>query len=857
MEQTTVEESEKKYYVEPQEEAGFFDFMKIWRILVLYWYWIIICGGLGFAAAWTYLKYVQPVYSSSAKILIKENDQRARRSALSVSDLGTVTESSGFENEQEILKSSGLAADAIRNLKLYISYSLKGRFATHTMYKDEPVSVDIRSEKIEKLNKPINIVITRKKNGEYNAAISYFVPISEFESEPTAYSKNVKITSFPSSISTKVGTITFNKNKGELSEMAEEHVTIQSPQAAGLQWAGKLTVTPASKETSVVNVSLTDQNIQRSIDYVRELVKCYNLQANDDKNEKALRTKEFIDERLGKMADELDKTDERLQKFLEENKTIGIDASSEKAFSQTTEYERKLADLAMQEDIIQSLVEFARRPNNHYQVIPSNVGLSDASSSSLINQYNTLAMERKRLLRTASEKSPVVVEISQQMDEVWASINDALDQNLKNLAIQRSAMEKQLGGSEAGVGQSPEQQKKLKQIGRASEIQQGLYLTLLQKREENQIQLASTADKARLIEPARFVAQVAPNRNMILLIGLGIGLLLPFVILLVIDFFRYKIEGHADVAKMTTLPILADIAVANERSKERGDVVVKKNTNNQMAEIFRSVRTNVQFMLPEGKKRIMLTSSLSGEGKTFIAANLAVSFALLDKKVVMLGLDIRRPRLANLFKLEGVKDVQVGISTLLTYDDPTWEDISENLVSSQVNENLDLMMAGPIPPNPSELLERPALEKILDILAEHYDYIIMDTAPIGIVTDTIHIGKFADATIYVTRADYTPKACIAGLNELVETKKLHNVGVVINGVDMSKRKNAYAYGYGRYGKYGRYGYGHKYGGYGRYGRYGGYGSYGSYGSYGTYGNYRNSRYGSKKDDSVKTRGKFL
>lgn len=847
--QTEVNESEKKYYVEPQEEGGF-DFMMIWRLFVLNWYWILLCGALGFGAAYTYLKYVQPVYSSAAKILIKENEQRTRaRNALSVTDLGSLTESSGFENEQEILKSSGLAADVIRNLKLYTTYSIKGRFATRTLYKDEPISVDLRSEKLEKLNKPMSIVISRKKNGEYNAQISYFVPISEFEYEPTVYRKNVKITSFPSSVSTKVGAVTFSKGKGELSELAQEFVTIQSPQTAALGWAGKLGITPTSKETSVVNVSFTDYNIQRSIDYLRELVKCYNLQANDDKNEKALRTEEFIAERLGKISQELNQTDDKLQKFLEENKTISVDASSQKAFTQTTEFEKKLADIAMQEDLIQSLVEFARRPNNQYQVIPSNVGLSDQASTSLINQYNQLAMERKRLLRTASEKSPVVIEISQQMDDVWRSIDEALEQSKKSLAIQRSAMEGQLGGSEAGVSESPEQQKRLKQIGRESEIQSGLYLTLLQKREENQIQLASTADKARIIEPARFVAQVAPNRNMILLIGLLIGLAIPFLILFLIEFFRYKIEGHNDVAKLTSLPILADVAVANEKAKERGDVVVKRNTNNQMAEIFRSIRTNVQFMLPEGKKRIMLTSTLSGEGKTFIAANLAVSFALLDKKVVMLGLDIRRPRLANLFKLDGVKDTQTGISTLLTRDNITWEDIADQLVSSEVNENLDLLMAGPIPPNPAELLERPTLGKILEILEERYDYVIMDTAPIGIVTDTVHIGKLADVSIYVMRADYTPKASVEGLNELVETKKLKNVGIIINGIDMSKKKNAYAYGYGRYGKYGRYGnYGRKYGKYGSYGRYGGYGNYGSYG------NYKNSRYGNKKDNSVKVRG---
>ena len=847
-----IENSQKTATVErPQAESGF-DIFVLWKIFILNWYWIILGGLLGFGVAHTYLRYVPNVYSATAKILIKDNENqgRARNAIAAATDLGMVTQTDGFQNEMEILKSSGLSSEVLKNLKLYTTYQLKGRFGKTAVYKDQPISVDLQSSVLDKLNVPMSIVITRSAN-TYNAAIEYYVPITEFEVEPYPYNKNVKITNFPMTVSTKVGNVTFTKGRTELSEKTTEFVTIQSPQSAAYSWTARTSVSPTSKESSVVDVIMTDESSQRAVDYLREMVNRYNSQANDDKNEKALRTEEFIADRLAKITNELDSTDENLQRFLEANNTIAIEASSQKSFSQNTENEKKLEEIIMEEELIKSLVDFARRKDNKYQVIPSNIGLKDNASTQLINHYNTLVLERKRLMRTASEKSPTVIEITSQIDDVWKSIDEALDENKKSLVIQRDAIEKQLGNSEVGVQKSPEQEKRLKQIGRQQEVQSSLYLTLLQKREENQIQLASTADKAKLIEPARMSGLVSPKRSMILLIGLIIGLLVPFALLYLSEFLRYKIDGHEDVAKLTSLPILADVAVANERAKDRGDVVVKKNTNNQMAEIFRSIRTNVQFMLPEGAQRIMLTSSLSGEGKTFIAANLAVSFALLDKKVIMIGLDIRRPRLANLFRLEGVKDTQSGISTLLTLDNPSWEEIQEQIVSSQVNENLDILMAGPIPPNPSELLARPTLDKIVESLCEHYDYVIMDTAPIGLVTDTIHIGKLADATIYVTRADYTPKASIEGLNELVETEKLHNVGVVINGIDMSKKRNAYSYGYGRYGKYGRYG---RYGS-STYGKR--YGSYGGYGSYGSYGNYQNSRYGNKKDNSVKLRSSLF
>ena len=258
------------------------------------------------------------------------------------------------------------------------------------------------------------------------------------------------------------------------------------------------------------------------------------------------------------------------------------------------------------------------------------------------------------------------------------------------------------------------------------------------------------------------------------------------------------------------------------------------------------MRTNIQFILKADQKVILFTSTTSGEGKTFNAANLAVSFALLGKKVVLLGLDIRKPALGRLFN---ITDRQVGISTLLVRDNITWSDVQSQLRPSGVNANLDLLLAGPTPPNPTELLARETLGDIVKILREKYDYVIMDTAPVGLVTDTLQISKHADVTAFVCRADYTPKSSFGLINTLAQEQKMPNMCVVINGIDMSKKKYGYYYGYGKYGKYGRYGYGYGYGKYGRYG-YGTYG-YGSYGSLGSYGNYAESHYGSKEDNSIK------
>ena len=329
---------------------------------------------------------------------------------------------------------------------------------------------------------------------------------------------------------------------------------------------------------------------------------------------------------------------------------------------------------------------------------------------------------------------------------------------------------------------------------------------------------------------------------MILLIGLILGLAVPTILIFLVRLLRYKIEGHDDVATLTKLPILADVAIASATAKTKADIVVHANKNNQMEEIFRSMRTNLQFMLKENDKVVMFTSSTSGEGKTFNCANLAVSFALLDKKVIIVGLDIRKPRLAELFE---INDKKHGISTLLTRENPTTEQIQSNIVPSGINDNLDLLLAGPIPPNPAELVARESLDHIFQELRKEYDYVLIDTAPVGLVTDTLQIARVADATIYMCRADYTPKSSFELINSLADGKKLPNMSIVINGIDMSKKKYGYYYGYGRYGKYGRYG---RYGSYGKYGRYS---SYGNYGTYGSYGNYAKSHYGNKKDTSIK------
>lgn len=829
--------------IQENEEKSNFDFAVIYTTLILNWKWFVLSLIICLGAAHIYLRYATPIYQAAAKLLIKE-EQNGRRgnSIQSSANLGIISNSNGIDNEMEILKSRTLAQQAVYDLKLYTTYRHEGRIKDHLIYGEQEVNVDMDYEHLKKLNAPMNFKITREGRN-YHVVGSYFVPIDDNSYNPGPITVDKVITALPATLGTRVGMVKFTQNGNYMLRDGESlKVTMIAPEIAAGKYVGSLSVSPSTKTTSIAQLVITDEIPQRAIDYLKQLAIVYNRQANEDKNQIAVRTEQFINQRLEKINAELGNTEGQLENYKKRNNMVQLSMNASTAFSNADSYAQKLNEANTQVALLDELTKYMNEPSNRHQPIPSNVGLNDASATSLINKYNEIALQRNQLLHSASESSPTVTPLTSQLDDLQASIKRAMSQARAGLNIQRNSIASQQGKYQGQISNTPEQERILTQIGRQQEVKSGLYLMLLQKREENSISLAATADKGKLIDNPVFAGKVTPKDSMILIIAFGLGLAIPALILFLLAFFRYKIEGHDDVAKLTKLPIIADVAIASDRAKTKADIVVHENKNNLMEEIFRSLRTNLQFLMKEHDKVILMTSTTSGEGKTFIASNVAISFALLGKKVVLVGLDIRKPRLAELFEID---DHHHGITNLLIKDNITWDDVNKQIVNSGVNNNLDLLMAGPVPPNPGELVTRKSLEETMDILKEHYDYIIIDTAPVGLVTDTLALGRIANATVYVCRADYTQKSSFGLINGLAYEKKMPNMSIVLNGVDLSKKKYGYYYGYGKYGKYG------KYASYGAYGKQYGYGSYGSYGAYGTYGSYSNSHYGDKNDDSVK------
>ena len=812
------------------DEQSWFSFQNIFATLILNWQWFLLTMFIFLCGAFIYLRYTTPTYSVSARVLIKE-DKNSRRSntnmLASMQDLGFMTNSVGLENEMEILQSNLLLRDAVMDMKLYVEYFHKGYVKRGLVYGTQPINVDLDSVSLNTLDQllldethSMELSITRKNQ-------DIIVTGTLFNNGKSSGSFTKEIKKLPATCLTEYGRLTFTKNMVAKADSLEGTwiVSIVPPMSVARKYLSAMSVAATSKQTDIAEITLKDANYKRGIDFLRALVVCYNRQANADKNEIAMLTEKFINERIEKINDELGSTESKLQNYKKANELIDLQMDATQSLQMTNQYSTKLTEATSQIQLLDYLREFVENPANQYNIIPSNVGMTDAASMALITNYNQCVQERNRFLQTASSHAPQVQTLTATLDQLQTSIHSALTQARRTAEIKRKSIQDEYIKYQSRIGRSPEQER-----------------VLMQKREENSISLAATVDKGKLIDNPQFDGLVSPKRAIILLAALVLGFALPLCVLFLLSFFRYRIEGREDVMKLTSLPIVADVPVASDSVKTTAGIVVQANKNNQIDEIFRSLRTNIQFMMKENEKVILFTSSTSGEGKTFLAANLAVSFALLGKKVILCGLDIRKPALGKLFNLS---DRKIGATALLVKNSVTVEDVRSQVCASGVNDNLDLLLAGPTPPNPTELLARQNLEDTIEILKQQYDYIILDTAPVGLVSDTLQIAKFTNVSCYVCRADYTPKANIGVVNGLTKENKLPNTCIILNGVDMSKKKYGYYYGYGKYGKYGRYGYS-RYG----YGKYGCYGKYG-YGNYGNYGNYADSRYSNKDDDSIK------
>ena len=630
------------------------------------------------------------------------------------------------------------------------------------------------------------------------------------EHEGQEWKKTVE--SLPAVFSTPVGVFTFSAADSTLQTLQpvseEIQATVISPNAAAASCRNRLEVNPSSKSTTIAQLTVTGSQVARGVDFLNKLVEVYNEEGNNDKNEVAAKTAEFIDERIRIINKELGTTESQLASFKQRAGVVDIAADATQAAGEQANYERAYAENEVQISLVNHLKNHILSEKSQYEVIPANIGLNNSDLNTVVQNYNQMLIERKRLLRTSHEDNPAVQSLNASIEVMRNSVMGAIQTAEKGLLINRQALQTQTRKYAGKVSDAPVQEKEYLSMSRQQEIQANLYLMLLQKREENNITLASTANNARVIDEPLAGGQIFPTPSQTYMIALVLGLGLPIGLIFLWGLLQFKIQTRGDVEKITHLPIVGDIPLTPETAESA--IVVRENRNELMEEVFRSVRTNIQYMLQDGQKVILFTSTTSGEGKSFTAANLASSLAFMSKKVIIVGLDIRKPGLNKVFHISRKGD---GISQFLA--DPEHTDLLSLCQVSTVSPNLYILPGGTIPPNPTELVARQALNDAIQQLKQHFDYIILDTAPIGMVTDTQLIARVADLSVYVCRSNYTAKSEFKLINELQQDGKLPHLCVLINGIDMNKRETGSYYGYGKYGKYGHYGYGKKYGyGYG-------------------------------------------
>lgn len=743
------------------------------------WYWFFLSVVIALILALIYVKATPPKYNVQSKIILRSDDNNSGSSELTaLSSLGLINTSKNMDDEIQILDSHNIIGQAIDSLNLQIAYFKRDGLKYVEMYKKNPLKLVLPPNLIDTLKKKIEINITAK--GEiYNVKLRI----------GDDFKKTYKLNDIQQPFETPVGKIWFQTSQ-VIDGSSKYRIYVYPFQNLVESYSNKLNASAANKmSVNVINISMVASNVTKAKDLLNEIVKLYNLDAIEDKNLIALNTQRFLTDRLALITKELYNVETDVEQYKKSNRITDINSEAELYLQSSSEYNKQITDLSTQLQLMQYIEGYIKNDKNIYNLIPSNIGIQDDGLSNAIQDYNQVVLKRLEISKTSSENNPSVQALTEQIKALRSNIISSVNSIKQGLIISKNAISSKEADFNSRIRAVPTQERQFLEIKRQQEIKQNLYLFLMQKREENALTLASTAPAARTIDEAyASLEPVSPKKLMVLLVAFILGLLVPFLYIYIKDLINNKITDVKEFQKGVNAPYLGSICVSRTADDR---VVVKEGKVTPIVEMFRLIRTNLQFMVASKKSPVILvTSSISGEGKSFISINLSMSFALMKKKVVLVGMDIRNPMLVDYMHISNKN----GLTLYLSDDSYT---VDEVITPSNINNYLDVVPAGPVPPNPSELLMTPRLDELMKELKERYDYIIVDSAPIGIVSDTYLLNKFVDNSIFVARQNYTSQDSIKLINDIYNEKRLNDMGVVLNGTPATSN-----YGYG-------YGYGHK------------------------------------------------
>ena len=781
-----------------QQDIQEFDYVRLLFHCLHKWYWFVLCAAISAGLAVLFIQSKTRVYSTFATIVIRTDNNMSRSSLQTdMMELMGYQTSKIINDEIKILTSHTIMEQAVQALNLQTEYRKKVGLRWEGQYPNPDVLLSIGTNAQDSL-RAFRLELERKETN-YELVLTYG------EKETIIHVNNLN-----DPIPTPAGLMTLTEVRA-LKVGDKMRISRASIPARANALLGQLKCTTAVKgESNVIVVAMQSDMPTRAYDVVMKVIELYNLDAVIDKNIMATNTANFINERLEIVETELGEVETAVESYMKENGLTDISRELNIVLSNQTTYQRELMEVETQINLLDFLANYLKEADNEQALIPSNLGVKDAALQNLINNYNALLLKQMRMVRSATEQNPTY---SQSVEEA-ATLRQAILSSIANirqgLKIQKSDLTKKDRELTSQLYKTPEKERKYVEIKRQQEIKEKLYIYLYQKREENALTLASTVMPAKLIDRPMTTGPVSPRTKRIWMIAVAIGLGLPFLIIFLIEYLNDEVKDLQEFQSVVKAPFLGHVLYLPSDNV----VAVDSHNNSAQAELFRTIRTNLRFMLPDKKSPILLvTSALNGEGKSYVAINIAASLALLKKKVVIVGLDIRKPTLSQYLHIDFKGHLT---SFLLDLTMP----LDDLIIPSGAVDNLDILPSGAIPPNPGELIQSANIEVLFNALKERYDYIVVDTAPLYLVSDTFHLDKYGDMTIFVTRANYISREMLPYIQDIYANQKMHNMACILNASTGGKR----GYGYGRYG-YGRYGYGRY--GYGRYG-YGGYG-YGYYG----------------------------
>ena len=780
---------------ELEDNSGEIDLRQLVYIFISKWYLFAICVILSLTAGYLYLKTQSPIYESKASVLIKV-EQNAPEELFLLQDMGFSMGKNNIDNEIGVFKSPDLITRIVTALELYTTYKYDNRYGFHTpeLYKNAPIYVRMEDVQPEKIPGTTKFIFTQTKAGL--KAESQYIENGEEKSETTI------LASLPAFIELPIGKF-YVANQEEVEFLDDPLVvSISNPSLVARAIIANLTVSTFSKQSSLLEITLRTKNRQKGEDFVQALISEYNQDAVKDKNTVAYNTSVFIEERLKDIAKELGEVEGQVEEFRKEYQVADIQTQVGSYIRQNETYDTKRMDIETQLNLVKYIDDFIKNPINKNKLVP-NLGLKDQSLVGLISEYNSLLINRERVESASSPDNPALKQINQQVNNMHQNIINSLTNEISASQIALRNLERENTITNTRIRNIPTVDRRYTDILRQQEVKSNLFVYLLQKREETNLTQAAVAPKAKVIaKPSSGTSPVAPRRAVILAIFFMVGMAVPAIILFLIDYFQTKITGMKDLEDLTYCSVVGDIIKCDDFVGE-ASLVIKPNDDSVVSEMFRTMRNNILFMTSERDYNIILvTSTVPKEGKTFMSINLARSLSLMDKKVLLVGADLRNPKLSRSL---GIPKRENGLSSYLAGHIQDYNEIIE-----KVEPNFFVAQTGPIPPNPNELLSKSRVGEFFNSVRKEFDYIVVDSAPVGVVSDTFLISKYVHATLYVVREGYSEKDTVQFINNLAMDKRLKNVGVVLNHASLEKNHGRYKYGY-KYSYRYRYGYAQGYG----------------------------------------------